>query len=58
MNYAVIQSGFVVNVVVWDGVAPWNPPEGTELVLLQPDEWVSIGATYDPNASPRFVPAA
>lgn len=55
MNYAVCQSGMVVNVVVWDGLASWTPPEGTELVLLQPDEWVSIGATYDPLAVPRFV---
>lgn len=56
MNYAVIHStGYVVNIVLWDGVSPWTPPDDTELVALQPDEWCNIGAAYDPNGSPRFV---
>lgn len=32
-RYAVVVAGKVVNVVVWDGVAPWQPAEG-EVVPL------------------------
>lgn len=55
MKYAIVQGATVVNVVVWDGVATWNPPVGTVAVQLDPSEWVDIGAQYDANASPRFT---
>lgn len=29
MRYVIIRGGKVVNVVEWDGVAPWAPPAGT-----------------------------
>lgn len=32
-TYAVVVGGKVVNAVVWDGVAPWQPAEG-EVVPL------------------------
>jgi hypothetical protein len=41
MNYAMVQDGVVVNIIDWDGVAPYTPPEGCKL-----HEWegpVSIG---------------
>ena len=56
MNYAMVQSGVVVNVIDWDGVTPYTPPEGCDLY-----EWegpVSIGwlwvdgAPVDPNPPP------
>ena len=29
-NYAVVNSGgLIINIVVWDGVSEWEPPEGT-----------------------------
>ena len=29
MNYAIVdQTGLVVNVALWDGKTPWQPPEG------------------------------
>ncbi len=31
-RYSVIKEGKVVNVVEWDGVAPWHPGEGYTLV--------------------------
>ena len=35
MNYAVIDStGLIVNVVVWDGITPWEPPAGHSVVQL------------------------
>ncbi len=55
-NYAVIATvagtyygtaatvGDVVNVVLWDGVAPWTPPAGTEL-RADPEGALLIGQT-------------
>lgn len=33
-TYAIIEAGVVTNVIVWDGIQPYNPGEGRELVLL------------------------
>ncbi|BCQ23170.1 tail fiber assembly protein [Caballeronia sp. NK8] len=57
-NYALVQNGQVVNVIVWDGTpytpatddqpaAGWSPPEGTTAVKLDADSTVSIGYGYD-----------
>jgi hypothetical protein len=54
MNYAIIRNSVVVNIVIWDH-EQWVPPEGTQAVAILPNEWCSIGYSYDPNASPRFV---
>lgn len=48
MEYAIIKDGIVINVVVWDGVSEWQPPEETTLeninvLLPQP----GIGWNYD-----------
>lgn len=32
-RYAVVKDGKTVNVIVWDGVTSYTPPEGCELVL-------------------------
>jgi hypothetical protein len=34
MKYAVVDEAtkVVVNMIVWDGVTPYNPPQGTTLV--------------------------
>ena len=58
MKYAIIQSNIVQSVVVWDGVAPWSPPEGTELLQLAADEPCGGGWTYEAGATPRFIPPA
>jgi hypothetical protein len=56
MNYCMVQNGTVVNLIDWDGVTPYTPPEGCEL-----HEWegpVNIGwlwvdgAPVDPNPPP------
>lgn len=31
MNYAIVQNGVIVNIIAWDGVTPYTPPEGCEL---------------------------
>lgn len=32
-RYLLIKDDVVVNVTVWDGVSPWDPPEGVTLQL-------------------------
>lgn len=60
MNYAMVQAGVVVNVVHWDGVTPYTPPDGCDLHAW--DGPVSIGwawvdgAPVDPNPPPPPAP--
>lgn len=42
-SYAVIENGTVVNVVLWDGEAEWNPDAGE---AVKTDGTVSIGWSY------------
>ena len=51
-KYALIENGTVVNVILWDGVTPWDPPEGqTAVALAETGAW--LGWTYDgTNFSP------
>ncbi len=46
MNYAIIDSAtnLVVNVIVWDGKPPWQPPSGCIAVLLRNN--AGIGWSY------------
>ncbi|HEX6860024.1 MAG TPA: hypothetical protein VF138_07475 [Caulobacteraceae bacterium] len=40
-RYALLDSeGLVVNVIAWDGLAPWSPADG-ETAVEAPD-WVSV----------------
>jgi hypothetical protein len=53
MGYAMVQNGVVVNVIAWDGVTPYEPPEGCELYAWDGPvnigwAWVD-GAPIDPN---------
>ena len=43
-NYADVLNGVVTNVIVWDGVSPYTPPDGGTLVLAGPN--AQVGATY------------
>ena len=46
MNYAIIDNAtnLVVNVIVWDGKPPWQPPSGCIAVLLRNN--AGIGWSY------------
>lgn len=47
-TYAIIQSGVVVNVVVWDGDAKtWSPPEGATSVIIPAGIALCVGWLYD-----------
>lgn len=51
MDYAIVdQTGLVVNVTVWDGETPWQPPEGHFAIPLLEG---GIGWTF---ADGKFVP--
>ncbi len=52
-KYALIESGIVINVVLWDGVAfnekdgsGWSPPEGVETIKVKDGEFPNIGLSY------------
>lgn len=48
-RYALVDAdGLVVNVIEWDGVSDWSPPES--LTCLEADEAVSIGWTRQNGA--------
>ena len=56
MNYCMVQSGVVVNIIDWDGTTPYTPPEGSELHAVDGPVnigwlWVD-GAPVDPNPPP------
>lgn len=45
--YAIVQNGIVINTVEWNGnTAIWQPPIGTQAVLIQAGVIASIGCTY------------
>ncbi|BFT62377.1 tail fiber assembly protein [Pseudomonas moorei] len=59
-SYAEIKGGIVVNMFVWDGVEPWEPPEGSVAVVVEDGSDVSIGYLYDGtvfSAPPKPIPS-
>ena len=52
MRYAIITSGKVANVILWDGVAPW---EYSEEAVVCPDD-AGIGWNYDGEFSEPEAP--
>lgn len=54
MDYAVVDSsGLIVNVVVFNGVDAWNPPEGEASIKIPEGSGVAIGWSY---VNDEFVP--
>lgn len=49
-SYAIVKDGVVVNVVAWDGVSEWTPPEGTQ-AIESPE--AGIGWLHDGTAFHR-----
>lgn len=52
-KYALVESGIVINVVLWDGVTfngkdadGWSPPEGVEAIKVKDGEFPNIGLGY------------
>jgi len=56
MQYAIINAeNIVTNVVEWDGVSEWGPPEGHQLIEALPGDHIEPGGIYDQIT--RFSPA-
>jgi hypothetical protein len=54
VNYAVISDqGQVINVIVWDGVSVWQPPEGCTVEPIFEGSSAGIGWSY---ADGEFTP--
>lgn len=56
MRYALIdQNGNIVNLITWDGVTPYNPPQGLTLerVSVEDEERTEIGKKLPPGQSRR-----
>ena len=47
------EEGKVINIIVWDGVSPWNPPKGH--IAIQHDS-IDIGDLYDHMAKTLTKP--
>jgi len=52
-NYAIIKDNKVINTCVWDGVTEWQPPEGSEVVVLPEN----VGIGYEYNNGQFIAPA-
>jgi hypothetical protein len=46
-RYAVVTDGIVTNIISWDGVSEWSPPEGSEAVLIPEGVFVDLGYTWN-----------
>ena len=46
-TYAVVESGVVTNIVAWDGVSDWTPPQGSTANLIPDGLQVGIGYSFD-----------
>ena len=57
MIYAIVKDGTVVNLVVWDGVSEWNPPDNCIAVQIAEGEQYGIGMIYREDETPRFIEA-
>ncbi|PRE27517.1 hypothetical protein [Burkholderia multivorans] len=46
--FAIVESGIVTNVVVWDGdESTWQPPTGATAIQMHEDDHFGIGWKYD-----------
>lgn len=61
MAHLLIKDGKIVNNIVWDGVTPWDPPEGYTLVEYHDRfdigwEWDGTKAIAPPEPTPVVSP--
>jgi|NOAtaT_7_FD_contig_31_7043877_length_310_multi_2_in_0_out_0_2 hypothetical protein len=57
-DYALINSeNVVVNMVLWDGVTPWTPPDGCTPIKIN-SQPCDIGWIYDPQTGTFSPPPA
>lgn len=42
-NYAIVESGMVTNIILWDGEAEWSPDEGQTVIEVKAGVEAGIG---------------
>lgn len=58
MKWAIIDTqNIVTNIIVWDGMSPYDPGEGNTLIKINDGVYCAIGWIYDP-ATQTFSPPA
>ncbi len=45
-RYAIVDDGTVINIVLWNGIDNWEPPETSECIKIGDVEYVSEGFKY------------
>ncbi|WP_178380922.1 hypothetical protein [Serratia fonticola] len=56
-KYAVINSKKeVVNIISWDGISEWSPPEGQQAINVGVDYFVDLDYVYDEDKNEFFAP--
>ncbi|WP_447867562.1 tail fiber assembly protein [Rahnella bonaserana] len=45
-NYAIVESGFVTNIVLWDGDSVWSPGEGKTAIEVKDGVDAGIGYSF------------
>jgi hypothetical protein len=43
MQWLLVKNGVIENIVAWDGITPWTPPDGYELVKYGGEPAAQIG---------------
>ncbi|MCA8411574.1 hypothetical protein LGN03_08965 [Burkholderia multivorans] len=60
-NYAIVESGVVTNVIVWDGntdssTGGWQPPEGRDVIPVAPPTDIGWSAVLNADGTWTFNP--
>lgn len=52
-QYALVNktTSVIENVIVWDGVTEWTPPDNTETFQLSESDIVHVGGTRNPDGT-------
>jgi len=56
VRWAVIKSNYVIDVVVWDGVTPWQYPGSYDLLIEENTENVGYGDWYEASEEIFYRP--
>lgn len=60
MRYAIVKDSLVTNIILWDGISEYSPPEDAVLIIA-PDEvvvgWTCPNGTWTPPEPSEPIPA-
>jgi hypothetical protein len=55
-RWAVIKSNYVIDVIIWDGITPWQYPGNHDLLIEDPEEMLGYGDWYESTESIFYRP--